>query len=124
MFTRNLMAELTDWKIRGKRSPLILRGARQVGKTSLIRLFAKAQFDSIFEINFEADKSFKACFDTFDPHDIILNIEKLSNEKIIAGKTLLFLDEIQESVNAISALRYFKEKMPELHVIAAGSLLE
>ncbi len=124
MFIRHLLSELTDWKARDKRSPLILRGARQVGKTSLIRLFAQRQFDSIFEINFEADKHFKACFEQLDPQEILLRIEKMSNQQIIPGKTLLFLDEIQECVNAISALRYFKEKMPQLHVIAAGSLLE
>ena len=124
MFDRYLMQELINWKNRSKRSPLILRGARQVGKTSLIRQFAQGHFDHCFEINFESDKQYKVCFETFNPADIVLKIEKLSNQKITPGKTVLFLDEIQECVNAISALRYFKEKMPNLHVIAAGSLLE
>lgn len=118
------MPELISWKNRKLRSPLILRGARQVGKTSLVRMLAKAEFQNFFEINFEADKEYKACFETLDPQEIILNIEKISNQQITPGKTLLFLDEIQDCVTAISALRYFKERMPDLHVIAAGSLLE
>lgn len=124
MFSRFISSELLDWKQRKSRSPLILRGARQVGKTSVIRSFAAEHFEALFEINFELDRGYKACFDTLHPQDIILNIEKLSNKKITPGKTILFFDEIQECVNAISALRYFKEKMPQLHVIAAGSLLE
>ncbi len=121
---RHLEKELIIWKNRPDKLPLILRGARQVGKSFLVEAFGKNHFESLVTINFEFEPAFRECFATLDPAKIIPAIEILANKTIQAGKTLLFLDEIQECPQALLSLRYFKEKMPELHVIAAGSLLE
>lgn len=116
--------QLIQWSTGAHRKPLLVRGARQVGKTFCIRQFAKQHFENVLEINFELQREYGACFDTLDPADIIQRIYTLSHQKLLPSKSILFLDEIQECPNAILALRYFYEKMPELHVIAAGSLLE
>lgn len=121
---RDLEKELIAWKNNGSRLPLLLRGARQVGKSYLVQKLGREQFDDYVEINFEYEPDLKSCFTTFDPHEILNKIRLLKGAQLIAGKTLLFLDEIQECPEAITALRYFYEKMPELHVIGAGSLLE
>lgn len=121
---RTLMSELIQWKKTDPHLPLLLRGARQVGKTYVVREFAREQFNGLVEINFEKEPQYKAFFNTFDPKNIINSISLMKQQDLKAGKTLLFLDEIQSCPNAIMALRYFKEDMPELHVIAAGSLLE
>lgn len=121
---RFLLNSLEAWKTAKLRKPLVLRGARQVGKSWLVDEFAR-QFESYVTINFEK-KPEAASFFAGDL-DASLLIEKLSvftNKKIIPGKTLLFLDEVQECERAILALRYFKEECPELHVIAAGSLID
>ncbi len=115
---------LKRWKNEKRRKPLIIRGARQVGKTWLVKDFGRKDFKRFVEINFEFQARMKSCFSTLDPHEIIQKIELNANVDIIPGETLLFLDEIQECPRALKALRYFHEKMPELHVIAAGSLLE
>ncbi|MEM1243483.1 MAG: ATP-binding protein [Pseudomonadota bacterium] len=115
---------LIDWCKQKQFKPLLLRGARQVGKSYLVENFAKSHFDSYVTINFEFNRKFQTCFNTLDPSKIVNLISTMANQDIIPGKTLLFLDEIQECPNAILALRYFKEKMPKLHVIGAGSLLE
>lgn len=104
--------------------PLLLRGARQVGKTHLVSTFGQQEFRHFVHINFELNPEHKNCFISLEPESIVTAIEAVTKTKVISGDTLLFLDEIQECPNAINALRYFKEKMPELHVIAAGSLLE
>lgn len=104
--------------------PLIVRGARQVGKSYTIEAFGKAEFKSLLTINFETSTKFRACFESLEPSTIIRELELLTRQKVVYGETLLFLDEIQQCPKALQALRYFKEKMPQLHVIAAGSLLE
>jgi predicted AAA+ superfamily ATPase len=104
--------------------PLLLRGARQVGKSYIIEKFGKEEFESYVMLNFEQHPEYQQCFESLDPIKIINAIELITDRTIQAGKTLLFLDEIQECPKAIMALRYFKEQMPELHVIGAGSLLE
>lgn len=115
---------LRSWQQRSSRKPLILRGARQVGKTHAVNTLG-AQFDNFVEINFELDTAAKALFDVdLSPTRIIRDLSLLTNKAIVPGKTLLFLDEAQEQPQALLALRYFYEKMPELHVIAAGSLLD
>jgi predicted AAA+ superfamily ATPase len=123
---RNIDKDLLEWKNSGSRKPLLLRGARQVGKSSSIRELGK-QFDYFFEINFE-NKDFASAKKIFErhsnPHLICDDLTALYETPIVAGKTLLFLDEIQSCTDAISALRYFYEQMPDLHVVAAGSLLE
>jgi hypothetical protein len=121
---RSIINELIRWKGRADRMPLLLRGARQVGKTYIVEQFGKAYFDDLISINLELQPALKSCFDTLQPDLIIQALEIETQKSIVAGKTLLFIDEIQECPAAIEALRYFKEKHPDLHVIAAGSLLE
>jgi uncharacterized protein len=121
---RSLEQELVKWKEKEQRCPLLLRGARQVGKTYLIDYFGKKYFDSYVSLNFEAQIGAIACFESLDVESILFSLQTFLKEKIIPGKTLLFLDEIQNCPKAILALRYFKEKLPSLHVIGAGSLLE
>ena len=101
----------------------MLRGARQVGKSFLVRQFAESQFDGIIEINFERNPEHASLFST-SPTDTIRKLELLSGQKIEPGKTLVFLDEIQAAAPVFPTLRYFYEELPEQHVIAAGSLLE
>jgi len=115
---------LKNWRNDPIRVPLLIRGARQVGKSWLVSLFGK-EFSSYIEINFEKDKRVHALFPSHISLEKTLEqLQVYTQKKIIPGKTLLFLDEIQECPDAIRYLRYFKEEMPELHVIAAGSLLE
>ncbi len=121
---RALEEVLLKWKSKSSRRPLLLRGARQVGKTYLVETFGKAEFEKFHNINFEFEPEYAQCFMTFDPVKIIEALSGRLGERIEPGKSLLFLDEIQNCPNAIMALRYFKEKMPNLHVIGAGSLLE
>lgn len=121
---RDVEADLLAWKNQKKIMPIILRGARQVGKTFLVDRFGKEQFTYYISLNFERNPEYKKCFTTLDPANIVKAIELTSGIPIQSGKTLLFFDEIQECPQAIMALRYFKEEMPNLHVIGAGSLLE
>lgn len=121
---RNIEKKLLSWKEQKNRLPLLIRGARQVGKTYLVEKFGRTHFKSLIAINFELQPEFCRCFDNLHPQHIINMINLLTNQTIIPGETLLFLDEIQDCPNAIKALRYFKEKLPALHVIGAGSLLE
>lgn len=115
---------LLQWKENPHRKPLMLRGARQVGKTFATRQLG-ATFSSFIEINFEFRPDLKTLFmQDLDPSRIIKELSLLLHKPIIPGKTLLFFDEIQECPVAITALRYFYEIMPTLHVIAAGSLLD
>lgn len=121
---RDRLADLSRWRVDAYRKPLMIRGCRQVGKSWLVREFAK-QFDSFIEINFEKNKSAHQYF----AGDLTIPtlLEKLSvhtQTKIIPGHTLIFFDEIQACEAAIQSLRYFKEELPELHIIAAGSLLD
>ena len=122
--SRNIDSALQEWKSDEFRKPMLLRGARQTGKTSAVRNFAK-QFSSFVELNFEKDKKLADIFsESLDIKRIIRQIEGILRKRIVPGETLLFLDEVQLCPRAISALRYFYEDMPELHVIATGSLLE
>ncbi|MBK9567944.1 MAG: ATP-binding protein [Saprospiraceae bacterium] len=121
---RNIDNSLIDWKISDQRKPLLLRGARQVGKTSTVRNLAKS-FSGYIEINFDERPEFSQIFETSTSVESICEkISVLTSKSIVEGETLLFLDEIQSCIPAISMLRYFYEKKPRLHVIAAGSLLE
>lgn len=121
---RTIDIDLDRWKDDPFRLPLIIRGARQVGKSYSVMALGKRAFLSTATVNFEKREEFCRCFDTLDPRQIVRNLEVLLGQPIQSGKTLLFLDEVQICPRAITALRYFKEEMPELHVIAAGSLLE
>lgn len=115
---------LRKWKDSPLRQPLLLRGARQVGKTYAVQELGKT-FSSFVEINFESNKKAKTIFDSdLDPKRILREISAITGQEITPGQTLLFFDEIQAVPEGILALRYFYEMMPELHVIAAGSLLD
>ena len=121
---RNFESYLEEWKNRKSRKPLIVRGARQTGKTYTIEEFGKRHFADIIKINFEEKPELKNFFKTNDIEEITLNISSYFSRKINSGNTLLFLDEIQQCPQAITVLRYFYEKMAGLHVVAAGSLLD
>lgn len=116
--------QILEWKDSPRRKPLIIRGARQVGKTWLVDNFLASRFESFVKIDLEKRRDLHTYFDgNLDPKTILSYLE-LEAGRIIPGKTLLFFDEIQACPRAIMALRYFYEQMPELHIIAAGSLLE
>ena len=123
-FIRNISKNLVSWKTASNRKPLILRGARQVGKTTLIKEFSKSYKHSIL-LNLEKPEHLQF-FEMYTNVTTILESLLLTNniESSEIGNTLLFIDEIQESPKTIQLLRYFYEEIPELHVIAAGSLLE
>ena len=121
---RNIDTAFTIWKESKTRRPLLVRGARQVGKTHSVTHFAQTEFNDHLVVNFEERPEVANCFETFNVNEIIDKLSILFSHDVIPGQTLLFLDEIQECPKAITALRYFFEKMPELHVIGAGSLLE
>jgi uncharacterized protein len=115
---------LDEWLKSGGRKPLVLRGARQVGKTWLIRDLAKRQRLQLVELNFERSPEYAGHFTTNDPEKIITNIEADLGVSIDSGNALLFLDEIQARPEILAVLRWFGEEMPELPVVAAGSLLD
>jgi predicted AAA+ superfamily ATPase len=123
---RKIDTDLLEWKNAENRKPLLLRGARQVGKSSAVRELG-GLFENFLEINFE-NKNHAGSKRIFERHSaprlICDELSAIHETPIIAGQTLLFLDEVQSCADAISSLRFFYEEMPELHVIAAGSLLE
>lgn len=123
---RLVTSELLKWKDSPGRKPLIVRGARQVGKSWSINEFGHQAFsEGIVSVNLEKNPDFHPIFaKNLDAPRILFELELLLNKKIVAGSSLLFFDEIQECPNAIKALRYFYEQVPALHVLAAGSLLE
>jgi len=121
---RKIDIELLAWRNSSSRKPLLIRGARQVGKSTAVRNLSK-QFDHFIEINFDEQPEYQSLFEnTSDIHDLLEQLALITQTQIIEGQTLVFLDEIQACVPAITKLRYFYEKKPNLHVIAAGSLLE
>lgn len=123
-YKRDIEVELYRWKDSNERQPLLIRGARQVGKSSLVRNFSKS-FSGFVEVNFEQDIEIKTIFEgNLRPKQICEQLSVYYETPIVAGETLLFFDEIQSCLPAISSLRFFYEQYPELHLIAAGSLLE
>ena len=121
---REKLSELISWKNKSSRKPLIIRGARQVGKTWLMKEFGNTQYSQTVYINFEKTKQLKSLFDEdFDIRRIILALQIESGKTIHADNTLLIFDEIQSVPEAITALKYFCEDAPQYHIIAAGSLL-
>lgn len=115
---------LKEWKDYRLRKPLLLRGARQVGKTYAVRKLGQS-FDNFVEINLETETKVRQVFDLdLDPKRMIREFSLITGKDIVPGKTLLFIDEIQAVPRALIALRYFYEEMPKLHVIAAGSLID
>lgn len=123
-YKRLIDQHLKEWASRDIHKPILLRGARQVGKSSAVRHLGK-HFETFLELNLEMEPQYKAVFKPdLNVKRIITQISAISGKRIEEGSTLLFIDEIQECPEAIMSLRFFKENMPQLHVIAAGSLLE
>ena len=121
---RKLYYDLLKWKERENRKPLVLFGARQVGKSYLLSQFGAREFDNYVQINLEAATAIRTVFDgDLNPTRLVEQIEALLSVRIEAGKTLLILDEIQSCERALLALKSFAEAAPQYHVVAAGSLL-
>lgn len=122
---REKLHQLVEWKNKAHRKPLILNGARQVGKSWLVRELGKLHFEQTIEINFEKNIEYHQIFKAnLDPQRILRDIALLKGKNISTETDLLFFDEVQMCPEALMALRYFYEEMPDLHLIAAGSLLD
>ena len=121
---RNAIQDLISWKNDEERKPLVLKGARQVGKTWLMKEFGKNYYKSFVYFNFDEEDELKSIFEANkNPQRILELLSLICGEKILPGETLIIFDEIQECPEALNTLKYFKEKANEYHVIAAGSLL-
>ena len=121
---RNAIQDLIKWKSSEDRKPMVLKGARQVGKTWLMKEFGQSQYDSYVYFNFDEEDELKSIFEANkNPHRVVELLSMISGKKILPEKTLIIFDEIQECPEALNTLKYFKEKANEYHVIAAGSLL-
>ncbi|MFM8765325.1 MAG: ATP-binding protein, partial [Spartobacteria bacterium] len=124
MIKRKVASVLENWLRKSHRKPLVLRGARQVGKSTLVREFAKAAGLELLEVNLERHAALDSVFRSLDVVRLVREIEGLLGRRVVTENALLFLDEIQATPHALAALRYFYEEMPGLPVVAAGSLLE
>ena len=115
---------LNEWRYDRGRKSLLIRGARQVGKTYTVRKFGET-FVNTVEVNFEKRPALGSVFERdLEPHRIVRDLALATDQPIQPGRTLLFLDEVQQVPKALTSLRYFNEDMPELHVVAAGSLID
>ena len=121
---RRIMRQLIDWKDRQDRSPLVIRGGRQVGKTYLVEQFAREHFQNLVSLNFDKTPEKAGFLQSRDVSELIRLLEIDSRSPVVPGRTLVFLDEIQAAPEWFPMLRYFYEDRPDVHVIAAGSLLE
>ena len=120
-FKRDLLEKLVLWQKSTNRKPLVIEGARQVGKTWLMKEFGRTCFEQFTYINFE-ELNLQDVFAEKNPHAIIQQLALISGNKIDPQRTLLIFDEIQECKPALNALEYFYEQIPELAIVAAGSL--
>ncbi len=121
---REIIKDLIKWKESKNRKPLIIHGARQVGKTYIVKQFGKKYYDNVIYVNFETNQELSSQIsNSIDAKYIINKLELFYGEKILPGKTLIFFDEIQANERALTSLKYFYEDAKEYHVIAAGSLL-
>lgn len=121
---RNALESLIRWKSSEDRKPMVLKGARQVGKTWLMKEFGRSAYDSFVYFNFDEEEELKSIFEANkNPQRIVELLSLIAGEKILPEKTLIIFDEIQECPPALNTLKYFKEKANDYHVIAAGSLL-
>ncbi|MDR1004810.1 MAG: AAA family ATPase [Prevotellaceae bacterium] len=123
MFQRTALQALRTWATKEERKPLVLRGARQVGKTTLVGLFAK-EFDAFINLNLEEATHAQLFTNSTSFEDMLTGIYAKAGIRMDTRRTLIFIDEIQNVPDAVKSLRFFYEKRPDLHVIAAGSLLE
>ena len=122
---RKIIYKLRQWKDNPQRKPLILLGARQVGKTWIMKHFGETDFENVAYINCDAEPMAKELFAAdYDIDRLLLMLQAITGTKIEAGKTLIILDELQEVERGMHSLKYFYDNAPEYHVIAAGSLLE
>ena len=121
---RKILSDLVKWKEDKNRKPLIIHGARQVGKTYIIKQFGKEYYENLIYVNFETNQEISSQIsESIDVKYIINKLELFYGEKIIPEKTLIFFDEVQTNERALTSLKYFCEDAPEYHIIAAGSLL-
>ena len=121
---RYIKKQLLEWKNRKDRKPLILKGARQVGKTYILKEFGEEEYENIAYFNFDHDENLKELFvNTKDPKRILEQLALVAGKAIKPGKTLIIFDEIQECSDALNSLKYFQEEANEYHVACAGSLL-
>ena len=122
---RKIYNELLKWKkMKKNKMPLVLYGARQVGKTYIVTEFGRENYNNMVYVNFEQDEKIIPYFeDSVSPEEIIKVLESFYNEKIVPGQTLIFFDEVQNCNRALTSLKYFTENVPEYDIIAAGSLL-
>lgn len=121
---RTLMAELEAWKLKKRRKPLIIRGARQVGKTWLMKEFGVTRYENVVYINFDNNERMKSLFEgNLEIERLITGIELYAGHKIDAENTLLIFDEVQEVPKALTSLKYFNEDAPQYQIVCAGSLL-
>ena len=121
---RKIMSKLIEWKKSKTRKPLIVRGARQVGKTYILKQFGKENYDGVAYFNFDHDTDLYDLFEnTKNPHRILEQLSLAYGKAILPEKTLIIFDEIQECPNALNALKYFNEEANEYHIVCAGSLL-
>jgi predicted AAA+ superfamily ATPase len=121
---RKIMEKLCSWKGQTKRKPLILMGARQVGKTFVLKKFGELEYKNTVYLNFEDNPRLCKLFEaSLDPEVILKALTIEMDAEIIAGKTLIIFDEVQECPNALNSLKYFCENAPDQHIVAAGSLL-
>ena len=123
MFPRDLSSKLEKWAVAGGRKPLVIRGARQVGKTVTVKMFGE-RFESFIYLNLDIPGESDIFQRKLPIQDTFQAILLKSKRSLVKGKTLLFLDEVQNCPEAVESLRYFYEELPHVHVIAAGSLLE
>ncbi len=123
-FEREVYQELKAWKSKEKRKPMLLMGARQIGKTTVLKAFASKEYDDWIYLNLEREVRTHSVFEgSKEPNSILDNLSLFHGKDILPGKTLIILDEIQECRDALIALKYFKEERPDIHIIGAGSLL-
>ena len=120
---RRAYQKLTDWKNSDRRKPLIMNGARQVGKTWLLKEFGRREYDNVAYISCDNNPVIQGAFTDYDVQRLIRVFSAYTNEQIQPEKTLIILDEIQEAPRAITSLKYFSEDAPQYHIAAAGSLL-
>lgn len=124
LLKRKAIQDLIKWKASEDRKPMVLKGARQVGKTWIMKEFGQNYYDNYVYFNFDEEDDLKSIFENNkNPHRIIELLSLIADDKILPGKSLIIFDEIQECPEALNTLKYFKEKANDYHVIAAGSLL-